>query len=126
VRIRIVRPPGARDQVLPGVMHFHGGGWILGDKETHDRLTRELAVETDAAVVFVDYDRSPEAHYPLAIEQAYAATRFVAEHGAARRPPPARLTALRGRRFVVVADSEARPRAASAPEVVVHRRPRLP
>jgi acetyl esterase len=81
VRIRIVRPEGASDRVLPGIMHFHGGGWILGDKDTHDRLTRELAVETDAAVVFVDYDRSPEVHYPVAIEQAYSATRFVAEHG---------------------------------------------
>jgi acetyl esterase len=80
VRIRIVRPPDARGRVLPAIMHFHGGGWILGDKDTHDRLTRELAVETDAAVVFVDYDRSPEARYPTAIEQAYAATRFVAEH----------------------------------------------
>ena len=72
VRIRIVRPEGAKG-TLPVVMHFHGGGWILGDKETHDRMTREIAVGTNAAVVFVDYDRSPEARYPTAIEQAYAA-----------------------------------------------------
>jgi acetyl esterase len=91
VRIRIVRPQGARERVLPGIMHFHGGGWILGDRETHDRLTRELAVETDAAVVFVDYDRSPEARYPVAIEQAYAATRFVADHGRDLGIDPARL-----------------------------------
>jgi acetyl esterase len=91
VRIRIVRPPDARGRVLPGIMHFHGGGWILGDKDTHDRLTRELAVETDAAVVFVDYDRSPEARYPVAIEQAYAATRYVAEHGADLSIDPTRL-----------------------------------
>jgi acetyl esterase len=80
VRIRIVRPQGAGID-LPVVMHFHGGGWILGDKETHDRFTRELAVGANAAVAFVDYDRSPEARYPVAIEQAYAATKFVAEHG---------------------------------------------
>jgi acetyl esterase len=80
VGIRIVRPEGLAAQ-LPVVMHFHGGGWILGDKDTHDRLTREIAVGTNAAVVFVDYDRSPEAHYPMAIEQAYAATKYVAEHG---------------------------------------------
>jgi acetyl esterase len=80
VRIRIVRPQGASG-ALPVVMHFHGGGWILGDKETHDRMTREIAVGANATVVFVDYDRSPEAQYPVAIEQAYAATKYVAEHG---------------------------------------------
>lgn len=79
-RIRIVRPDGARGE-LPAVMWFHGGGWILGDMDTHDRLIREIADGTRAAVVFVDYDRSPEARYPTAIEQAYAATKYVAEHG---------------------------------------------
>ena len=81
VRVRIVRPAGSKTD-LPVVMHFHGGGWILGDKDTHDRLTREIAVGANAGVVFVDYDRSPEAQYPVAIEQAYAATKYVAEHGA--------------------------------------------
>ena len=74
VAIRIVRPAGAAE-VLPVVMYFHGGGWILGDRDTHDRLVREIAVGAKAAVVFVDYARSPEARYPVAIEQAYAATR---------------------------------------------------
>jgi acetyl esterase len=72
-------------------MHFHGGGWILGDKDTHDRLTREIAVGANAAVVFVDYDRSPEARYPVAIEQAYAATKYVAEHGPELGLDPSRL-----------------------------------
>jgi acetyl esterase len=93
-RIRIVRPPGAPSaskQALPVVMWFHGGGWVLGDKDTHDRLVREIANGTGAAVVFVDYDRSPEAHYPIAIEQAYAATRYVAEHGAKLGLDPARI-----------------------------------
>src|SRR4051794_1666603 len=80
-RIRIVRPVDAKG-ALPVIMWFHGGGWILGDKDTHDRLIREVASGTGAAVVFVDYDRAPEAHYPVAIEQAYAATKYVAEHGA--------------------------------------------
>jgi acetyl esterase len=79
-RIRIVRPEGAKAPT-PVVMWFHGGGWILGDKETHDRLVREIAAGTGATVVFVDYDRSPEARFPVAIEQAYAATKYVAEHG---------------------------------------------
>jgi acetyl esterase len=90
VRIRIVRPQGASG-ALPVVMHFHGGGWVLGDKETHDRMTRELAVGANAVVVFVDYDRSPEAQYPVAIEQAYAATKYVAEHGRELAVDPTRL-----------------------------------
>jgi acetyl esterase len=90
VRIRIVRPQGASG-ALPVAMHFHGGGWILGDKETHDRMTREIAVGANATVVFVDYERSPEAHYPVAIEQAYAATKYVAEHGRELAVDPTRL-----------------------------------
>jgi len=81
ISLRIVRPQGSRG-TLPGVMYFHGGGWILGDKETHDRLVREIANGAQATVVFVDYARSPEAKYPVAIEQVYAATKWVAENGA--------------------------------------------
>jgi acetyl esterase len=64
VRMRIVKPQRAQG-VLPVVMYVHGGGWILGDKNTHDRLVRELANGTNAAVFFVDYERSPEARYPV-------------------------------------------------------------
>src|SRR4051812_17435928 len=60
VRVRIVRPPDAA-RTLPVILYMHGGGWVLGNADTHDRLVRELAVGTGAAVVFVDYDRSPEA-----------------------------------------------------------------
>ena len=52
----------------------------MGDTTTHDRLVREVAVGAHAAVVFVNYDRSPEAHYPVAIEEDYAVTKYVAEH----------------------------------------------
>jgi acetyl esterase len=90
VAIRIVRPAGTAE-VLPVVMYFHGGGWILGDRDTHDRLVREIAVGTQAAVVFVDYSRAPEARYPVAIEQAYAATRYVADKSASLRIDPLRL-----------------------------------
>ena len=79
VKLRIVRPEGAKG-TLPVVMYFHGGGWVLGDADTHDRLVREIANGAKAAVVFVDYDRSPEARYPIAIEQAYAATKYVSDH----------------------------------------------
>ena len=90
VRIRIVRPEGAKG-TLPVVFHIHGGGWILGDKNTHDRLTRELSVGANAAVVFVDYDRSPEARYPTAIEQAYASILYVVEHAKELRVDPSRM-----------------------------------
>ena len=90
VPIRIVRPRGTVE-VLPAVMYFHGGGWILGDRDTHDRLVREIAVGAEAAVVFVDYARAPETRYPVAIEQAYAATRYVADNGASLRIDPLRL-----------------------------------
>jgi acetyl esterase len=80
VTIRIVRPAGVSG-TLPAVMYFHGGGWVLGNENTHDRLVRQIANGARAAVVFVDYTPSPEARYPIAIEQAYAATKWVAEHG---------------------------------------------
>ena len=78
--IRIVRPKENNNK-LPVVMYFHGGGWILGDKTTHDRLIREIANGSDAAVVFVNYTPSPEAQYPVPLEEAYAATKYIAENG---------------------------------------------
>lgn len=79
--IRVYRPEGAKGS-RPVVIYTHGGGWVLGDRETHDRLVRELAVGADAVVVFVDYDRSPESHFPVAVEQIYAVLTYVAEHPA--------------------------------------------
>jgi acetyl esterase len=79
VSVRIVRPKGA-DGKLPVVVYVHGGGWILGSSSTHDRLIREIANGARAAVVFVNYTPSPEAHYPVAIEEAYAAAKYVADH----------------------------------------------
>lgn len=93
VHIRIIRPKGVKD-VLPAVMYIHGGGWVLGDKDTHDRLVREIANGAKAAVVFVDYDRSPEAKYPVAIEQSYAATKFVAAHGEDFNVDPTRMAVV--------------------------------
>jgi acetyl esterase len=80
VQVRIVKPPGASGP-MPVVLYVHGGGWVLGNAGTHDRLVRELAVGVNAAVVFVEYDRSPEAHYPVAIEQAYATAQWITQHG---------------------------------------------
>jgi len=81
VRVRIVKPVSSQG-LLPAVLYVHGGGWVLGNAGTHDRLVRELAVGANVAVVFVEYDRSPEARYPVAIEQAYATARWITEKGA--------------------------------------------
>jgi len=83
VRVRIVRPAGSTG-TLPVIVYMHGGGWILGNAGTHDRLVRELAVGTHAALLFVEYPNSPEAHYPVAIEQGYATARWVIREGASR------------------------------------------
>jgi acetyl esterase len=93
VSIRIVRPRGRTD-VLPVVMHFHGGGWVLGDKDTHDRLVRELANGAQAAVVFVNYTPAPEARFPVQLEEAYAATKWIAENGESLDLDPSRLVLL--------------------------------
>ncbi|GIF47311.1 acetyl esterase/lipase [Asanoa ferruginea] len=90
VRVRIVKPVGAAS-ALPTILYVHGGGWILGNAGTHDRLVRELATGVRAAVVFVEYDRSPEARYPVAIEQAYATAQWITEHGAAEGLDSSRL-----------------------------------
>jgi acetyl esterase len=90
VRVRIVRPPDVTG-MLPAILYMHGGGWVLGNAHTHDRLVRELAVGTGAAVVFVEYDRSPEAHYPVAIEQGYAVAQWIVREGAANGLDPERI-----------------------------------
>ncbi|ROR15140.1 acetyl esterase/lipase [Erwinia sp. JUb26] len=80
IRLKIVKPENATG-TLPVFMFFHGGGWVLGDYPTHERLIRDLVRDSGAAAVYVDYTPSPEAHFPVAINQAYQATRWVAEHG---------------------------------------------
>src|SRR6185312_8535474 len=81
-RVRLIKPQGATG-MLPVILYVHGGGWILGNAATHDRLVRELAIGAAAAVVFVEYDRSPEARYPVAIEQGYAVAGWIVREGAA-------------------------------------------
>jgi acetyl esterase/lipase len=81
LKLTIVRPAGAKG-VLPGFIFVHGGGWILGDFPTHERFVRDLVADSGAAAVFVNYTPSPEARYPVAINEIYAATKWVAENGA--------------------------------------------
>jgi acetyl esterase len=94
-RIRIVRPAmaGAKE-VLPVILYTHGGGWVLGDKITHDRLVREIANGVAATVIFVDYVNAPDAQYPIQQEQAYAALRYTVEHADELRVDPSRLAVV--------------------------------
>jgi acetyl esterase len=78
--VTIYRPKGVKG-TLPVVMYYHGGGWVLGSKNTHDRLLRDLVNRTNAAFVFVNYTPSPEAQFPIPIEQGFAALKYVGEHG---------------------------------------------
>ena len=89
-KIRIVRPAGA-DETLPLLFYCHGGGWVLGDTITHERLVRELAEGVHAAVVFVDYINSPKAQYPTQNEQAYASLLYAVEHAEELRINPDRV-----------------------------------
>ena len=83
VKARILKPHGPTGK-LPVILYIHGAGWVFGDAHTHDRLARELAVDVGAAVVFPEYSLSPEAHYPVAIEQNYAVARWIRRDGASR------------------------------------------
>lgn len=80
VKLTIVRPKGVKEK-LPVFIFTHGGGWILGDYPTHKRMVRDLVVESGYAAVFVNYTSSPEAKYPQALHEIYAATKWVSEHG---------------------------------------------
>ncbi|MDQ1476053.1 MAG: acetyl esterase [Actinomycetota bacterium] len=81
VDVRVVRPKGATG-TLPVIVYTHGAGWVLGNAQTHDRLVRELAAGTGAAVVFPEYTRSPEARYPQAIEECWTTALWVASGSA--------------------------------------------
>lgn len=89
-RARIVRPAGSVG-VLPVVLYIHGAGWVFGNAHTHDRLVRELAVGAGAAVVFPEYDLSPEARYPVAIEQNYKTAQWIVTEGSTYDLDPTRL-----------------------------------
>ncbi|HEY2656076.1 MAG TPA: alpha/beta hydrolase [Solirubrobacteraceae bacterium] len=82
-RVRIIKPQGAGGG-LPVIVYMHGGGWVLGNAGTHDRLVRELAVGARAALAFVEYPNSPEAHYPVAIEQGYATAQWITREGSSK------------------------------------------
>ncbi|MFF8378514.1 alpha/beta hydrolase [Streptomyces sp. NPDC015661] len=96
VRVQVVRPADSVGEI-PVVLFLHGLGWALGDAGTHERLVRAFALGTDAAVVFVEYERAPEARYPVAVEQCYAVARWICERGGE--------IGLDGRRMAAVGES---------------------
>jgi len=96
ISLTIVRPKASK-KISPAFMFFHGGGWVLGDFQTHARLVRDLVVGSGLTAVFVNYTLSPETKFPEAINQAYAATRWVAENG--------KEINVDGKRLAVVGDS---------------------
>lgn len=81
IALRIVKPKDSKNKKLPFVMYFHGGGWILANKFTHDHLIRNLADQAQVAIVFVNYSLSPEAKFPTALEECYHATSYMAKNG---------------------------------------------
>lgn len=96
ISIIVVRP-WDRNGSLPAVVYTHGGGWVLGNFATHERLVRHLVHEAGVALVFVNYTPSPEARYPVALEQVYATIQWVAKYG--------RDLGLDGSRLAIAGDS---------------------
>jgi acetyl esterase len=83
IPLRLYRPAGLADsRRLPVLVYFHGGGWVIGDLETHDVLCRQLTAEAGVSVVAVDYRLAPEHKYPAAVDDAWAATRWIVAHAA--------------------------------------------
>lgn len=80
IELDIVKPIGAKG-ILPVFIFIHGGGWVLGDFPTHERMVRDLVVLSGCAGVFINYTRTPDTRFPTAINEIYAATKWVAEHG---------------------------------------------
>ena len=74
IPLHIVRPAGATGP-RPVFLFIHGGGWVLGDYPTHQRMVRDLVVLSGVPGVFVNYTRTPEARYPQAVQEIYAATK---------------------------------------------------
>jgi acetyl esterase len=86
IPLRLYRPAAAESTgtaPLPVLVYYHGGGWVIGDLDTHDVLCRELANGSGCAVVAVDYRMAPEHRFPVAVEDALAASRWVAAHAEA-------------------------------------------
>ncbi|QLL09525.1 alpha/beta hydrolase [Mycobacterium vicinigordonae] len=91
IPVRIYWPPTAAHDNLPVVVFYHGGGWSLGDLDTHDHVARAHAVGADAIVVSVGYRLAPEHPFPAAVQDSWAALRWVGENAAQLGGDPSRI-----------------------------------
>jgi acetyl esterase len=92
IPMRLFRAAGtASTEVLPALIYFHGGGWTIGDLDTHDTLCRELCNQARCAVVSVDYRMGPEHRFPAAVDDCIAATRWLRDHATGLKIDAARL-----------------------------------
>jgi len=91
IAVRVYTPLNHNEATLPGLVFFHGGGFVLGDLDTHDDLCRVLANESGCRVVSIDYRLAPEHPFPAAVDDSYAATKYVAGNAAQFGIDPARL-----------------------------------
>src|SRR5437870_3189997 len=83
IPVRVYRPASVPDSTrLPVRVFFHGGGWVIGDIETHDVVSRQLTAEAGVSVISVDYRLAPEHKFPAAVNDAWAATRWIVAHAA--------------------------------------------
>jgi len=89
--LRIYTPSAANDEPSGGIVYFHGGAWVFGDLDTHDAMCRALAHETGCRLVSVDYRLAPEHKFPAAVDDACAATEWIAAHAAELGIDPAYL-----------------------------------
>lgn len=79
INVRILRPENSKTK-LPVIFYCHGAGWVFGDKNVYERLTSDLVAGTGAALVFIDFSRSPEARFPVAIEEFYASAKYLCQN----------------------------------------------
>ncbi|KAI9307223.1 Alpha/Beta hydrolase protein [Cunninghamella echinulata] len=91
IKLTFIRPHGSENKTLPIILFFHGGGFFMGDINTHSILVYQLAIQTPAVVVFVDYSLSPEAKHPIALEECYAALTWINKNAASFNGDPNRL-----------------------------------
>lgn len=91
IRVRLTVPEGAGEGPRPALVYFHGGGWVVGSIGSHDHLCRSITALSGVSVISVDYRLAPEHPFPAAVDDAQAATEYIAEHPDEFGVDPARL-----------------------------------